>query len=245
MVATYSLKPKAQDTVCLQSVWETIDFISCPYSYNFHMHTTASDGKLTPLNLVEQVIAIGLQGFAITDHHSVAGYREVEKYLTKSKQAQLFQGGVPSTQLSLDHKILNLPHLWTGVEITSRLLEVEVHILGYGFNPEHPALELYLQGDKPEGKQASAKRVIESIHQAGGLAVLAHPERYRRSAKQLIAAVADLGIDGVETYYAYNNPQLWTPSPIQTQNVLELATKYNLYSTCGTDTHGLNLLQRL
>ncbi|MGL5943101.1 MAG: PHP domain-containing protein [Waterburya sp.] len=230
MVATYSLKPKAQDTVYLQSVWETIDFISCPYSYNFHMHTTASDGKLTPLNLVQQAIAIGLQGFAITDHHSVAGYREVEKYLT---------------QLSLDNKILNLPHLWTGVEITSKLLEVEVHILGYGFNPEHPALELYLQGGKPEGKQASAKRVIENIHNAGGLAVLAHPERYRRPAKQLIPAITDLGIDGVETYYAYNNPQLWTPSPIQTQNVLELATKHNLYSTCGTDTHGLNLLQRL
>ncbi|MGL5074975.1 MAG: PHP domain-containing protein [Waterburya sp.] len=230
MVATYSLKPKAQDTVYLQSVWETIDFISCPYSYNFHMHTTASDGKLTPLNLVQQAIAIGLQGFAITDHHSVAGYREVEKYLT---------------QLSLDNKILNLPHLWTGVEITSKLLEIEVHILGYGFNPEHPALELYLQGDKPQGKQASAKRVIENIHNAGGLAVLAHPERYRRPAKQLIPAVTDLGIDGVETYYAYNNPQLWTPSPTQTQNVLELATKHNLYSTCGTDTHGLNLLQRL
>jgi predicted metal-dependent phosphoesterase TrpH len=230
MVVTYSLKPKAQDTVYLQSVWETIDFISCPYSYNFHMHTTASDGKLTPLNLVQQAIAIGLQGFAITDHHSVAGYREAEKYLT---------------QLSLDNKIINTPHLWTGVEITSKLLEVEVHILGYGFSPEHPALELYLQGDKPQGKQASAKRVIENIHQAGGLAVLAHPERYRRSAKQLIPAVADLAVDGVETYYAYNNPQLWTPSPIQTQQVLELATQYNLYSTCGTDTHGLNLLQRL
>jgi predicted metal-dependent phosphoesterase TrpH len=230
MVATYSLKPKAQDTVYLQSVWETINFISCPCSYNFHMHTTASDGKLTPLNLVQQAIAIGLQGFAITDHHSVAGYREAEKYLNK---------------FSSQNKVANSPHLWTGVEITSKLLEIEVHILGYGFNPEHPALELYLQEDKPQGELALAKRVIDSIHKAGGLAVLAHPERYRRSAKQLIPVVADLGIDGVETYYAYNNPQIWTPSPIQTEHVLELATEYNLYSTCGTDTHGLNLLQRL
>jgi predicted metal-dependent phosphoesterase TrpH len=230
MVATYFLKPKAQDTVSLQSVWKTIDFISCPCSYNFHMHTTASDGQLTPLNLVQQAIAIGLQGFAITDHHSVAGYRKAENYLT---------------QFSLNNQVSNSPHLWTGVEITSRLLEVEVHILGYGFNPEHPALELYLQGDRPRGENASAKQVIDSIHQAGGLAVLAHPERYRRPAKQLIPVVADLGIDGVETYYAYNNPKIWTPSPIQTQKVLELATQYHLYSTCGTDTHGPNLLQRL
>lgn len=230
MVATYDLKPKAQDTVYLQSVWETIDFTSCPRVYNFHMHTTASDGKLTPLNLVQQAIAIGLEGLAITDHHSIEGYQQAENYLE---------------QFTLDHTVPNSPHLWTGVEITAKLLEVEVHILGYGFNPENSAIKPYLQGDKPEGKQALARRVIESIHHAGGLAVLAHPERYRRPAKELIPAAANLDIDGVETYYAYNNPQIWTPSPIQTQNVLELAVKYNLYSTCGTDTHGLNLLQRL
>lgn len=231
MVVTNYLKPKAQDTVYLKSVWETINFISCPYSYNFHMHTNVSDGRLTPSNLVQQAIAIGLQGFAITDHHSVDGYRQAEEYLSK-----LIADGVTE----------NLPYLWTGVEITSELLEVGVHILGYGFDPECPSLEQYLQGDKPQGQDAAAKQVIDSIHQAGGLVVLAHPERYRRSAKQLISAIAELGIDGVETYYAYNKkPKIWTPSPTQTKRVKELATKYNLYSTCGTDTHGLNLLQYL
>ena len=230
MVATSSLKPKAQDTTYLKSVWETINFISCPYSYNFHMHTTASDGRLTPLGLVQQAIAIGLKGLAITDHHSVDGYRKAEQYLA---------------QLLTNKAIEDLPHLWTGVEITSQLLEVEVHILGYGFVPEHPSLELYLQGDKPQGKDAEAKQVIDCIHQAGGLAVLAHPERYRHSAAQLVPAATNLGIDGVETYYAYNNPKIWTPSPIETQRVQKLAAQYNLYSTCGTDTHGLNLLQRI
>lgn len=230
MVVTNSLKPKAQDTVYLKSVWETINFISCPYSYNFHMHTIASDGKLAPSNIVQQAVAIGLQGFAITDHHSVEGYRQAEQYIS---------------QLSSDGVIENAPYLWTGVEITAELLEVQVHILGYGFDPEHQSIEQYLQGDKPQGKDAAAKQVIDSIHQAGGLAVLAHPERYRRSAKTLISAVSKLGIDGVETYYAYNNPKIWTPSPDKTTRVQELAAKYNLYSTCGTDTHGLNLLQRV
>ncbi|BAZ43844.1 PHP domain protein [Chondrocystis sp. NIES-4102] len=230
MVVTHSLKPKAQDTRYLKSVWQTIDFTSCPNVYNFHMHSTASDGKLKPLNLAQQAISIGLEGFALTDHHSVAGYQKVEQYFD---------------QLSLEKTTKKLPYLWTGVEITSQLLEVEVHILGYGFDPQHSAIKTYLQGSKPQGKEASAKRVIDSIHRAGGLVVLAHPERYRRSASQLIPAAADLGIDGVETYYAYNNPEIWTPSPAQTQKVLKLATKYNLYSTCGTDSHGLNLLQRL
>lgn len=230
MVSTYSLEPKAQDTTYLKSVWETISHISCPYSFNFHMHTTASDGKLAPSSLVQQALAIGLQGFAITDHHSVKGYREAEQYL-----AEIRNFG--------DN--FYLPHLWTGVEITAKLLEVEVHILGYGFDPKHPTIKNYLQGEKPQGRDAAAQKVIESIHLAGGLVVLAHPERYRRSAKQLIPAVANLGIDGVEAYYAYNNPKIWQPSPQQTQNVQKLANKYGLYSTCGTDTHGLSLLQRL
>ena len=230
MVAIYPLKPKAQDTIYLKSVWETISYISCPYSFNFHMHTQASDGKLTPKSLVQQAIAIGLQGLAITDHHSVNGYRQAEQYF-----GELVANGA----------IDNPPHLWTGMEITSKLLEVEVHILGYGFDPEHPSLELYLQGSKPEGKNSAAKQVINSIHQAGGLAVLAHPERYRRSANKLIPAAAKLGIDGVETYYAYNNPKIWQPSPSQTKRVQALAAKYRLFSTCGTDTHGTNLLQRI
>ena len=230
MVVTYSLESTAQNTTYLKSVWETISHDSCPHLYNFHMHTIASDGKLTPFNLVQQAIAIGLKGFAITDHHSVNGYRQAQSYLFA---------------LSSDNTIENLPHLWTGVEITSKLLEVEVHILGYGFDPQHPSLNLYLQGDRPQGKDAEAKKVITSIHQAGGLAVLAHPERYRRPAEQLIPAAAKCGIDGVETYYCYNNPKVWQPSPVQTPKVSQLAQKYDLFSTCGTDTHGLSLLHRL
>ena len=189
MVAMYPLKPKTQDTAYLESVWETISYISCPYSFNFHMHTNASDGRLTPVGLVQQAIEIGLQGFAITDHHSVAGYKQAEQYLQK---------------LTANDTIENSPHLWTGIEITSKLLEVEIHILGYGFDPEHSSIAKYLTGEKPQGKSALAKQVIDSIHRAGGLVVLAHPERYRRSANTLIPAVAELGIDGVETYYAYN-----------------------------------------
>lgn len=230
MVVTYSLKPTAQDTTYLKSVWETINHTSCPHWYNFHMHTVASDGKLTPLDLVQQAIAIGLKGFAITDHHSVNSYRKAAGYLSELRSARA---------------ITDLPHLWTGVEITSRLLNVEVHILGYGFDPEDPSLSSYLKGEKPLGKRALAETVIDSIHQAGGLAVLAHPERYRRSATELIPAAAELEIDGVESFYCYNNPQVWQSSPGKTQTVLALAEKYGLYSTCGTDTHGLNLLQRL
>lgn len=230
MVATYSLKPIAQDTNYLKSIWETINYASCPRWYNFHLHTIASDGKLTPSALMQQAIDLGLRGLAITDHHSVEGYRQGAQFLQ---------------QINANNRQLRLPYLWTGVEITSQLQGVEVHILGYGFDPEHPALEEYLQGEKPQGGNAAAKQVIDSIHRAGGLVVLAHPERYRRSAEQLVPHAVELGIDGVEAYYAYSNPKVWFPTPGKTQKVAALAEKYHLYSTCGTDSHGLSILRRI
>ena len=230
MITSSSFKPKTQDTLSLQKVWQTINPTSCPSFYNFHMHTVYSDGSLTPLDLIQQAIAIGLKGFTITDHHSVGGFQQAHQYLEKLLQEKQSE---------------NLPHLWTGIEITAQLIGVDVHILGYGFDPEHPALAVYLQGNSPEGENAAARKVIDSIHQAEGLAVLAHPARYRHSANKLIPLAVDCGIDGVEAYYAYGNPQPWKPSAKQTKEVLKLAAEYSLYTTCGTDTHGTNLLRRI
>jgi predicted metal-dependent phosphoesterase TrpH len=229
MIATSDKLP-TRDISSLQRVWQAIDYTSCPYFYNFHLHTTCSDGQLAPLDLIEQAMAIGLKGLTITDHHSVKGFLQVRQHLNTLRQAK------PTVEL---------PQLWSGVEITAKLMGVEVHILGYGFDPEHSALQTYLQGNRPEGENARAERVIDCIHQAGGLVVLAHPSRYRHSANKLIPLAVECGVDGVEAYYAYGNPQPWQPSPHQTAEALRLAAKYNLYTTCGTDTHGLNLLKRI
>jgi predicted metal-dependent phosphoesterase TrpH len=183
---------------------------------------------------VEQAVAIGLTGLAITDHHSVHGYRKAQQWLenwrwnafnmTRSAQA---------------------PILWTGMEINAELLHIEVHILAYAFDPDCGALRPYQQGGTVAGDAYRAEQVIASIHAAGGLAILAHPARYRLPPAGLIAEAARLGIDGIETYYAYTNPSPWTPSQKQMEEVWQLGTAYNLLHTCGTDTHGLNLLQRL
>jgi hypothetical protein len=223
-------KPPSQDIAALREVFAAIQAESCPRSFNFHMHTVFSDGQLQPEQLAQQAIAIGLQGFAITDHHSVSGYRLAQSWL--DEQRQNAEGQL-------------LPHLWVGVEITSSLLDTEVHILGFGFDPDHGAMQPYLQGKEPQGLNALAESVIAAIQMAGGLAVLAHPARYRRSPEELIPAAAQAKIDGTETYYAYDNPSLWRPSPMQTEQVLRLNSVYGLLSTCGTDTHGKNLLQRL
>jgi predicted metal-dependent phosphoesterase TrpH len=222
----------SQDLPALRAVFATIDADSCPQTYNFHMHTNHSDGQLHPDLLVQQAIDIGLKGFAITDHHQVSGFYAAQDYLI-GWQRRSENVGLP------------VPHLWTGMEITACLLDVLVHILGYAFNPHHTALADYLTGESPQGAIAQADRVISAIHQAGGIAVLAHPGRYRKTKEELIPAAVAIGIDGVETYYAYNNPKPWTPSPHQTAEVQQLSQTYHLLNTCGTDTHGLDLTYRV
>lgn len=220
----------AQDVTALKEVFQTINAESCPLQFNFHLHSRCSDGRLEPQKLVQQAIAIGLKGFAITDHHSVNGFYQALSWLEEWKYS---------------HPEESVPRLWTGVEITAKLLGTEVHILGYAFNPKHPSMLTYLLGVSPIDEEAKAANVIAAIHQAGGLAVLAHPARYRQTATALIPEAVSLGIDGVETYYAYDNPNPWRTSPEQTKQVKQLSTKYNLLNTCGTDTHGQNLLLRL
>jgi predicted metal-dependent phosphoesterase TrpH len=215
----------------LYSVLATIGLESCPQHYNFHMHTVHSDGQLRPESLMEQAVEIGLQGLAITDHHNVAGYREAQDWLQNLR----WRRGQSSCQLQL----------WTGVEINAELLGLEVHILGYGFDPDQVVIRPYLQSRTLKGSAYQAVAVIQAIQQAGGIAVLAHPARYRRPVLELIDAVAAIGIDGVEAYYAYGNPSPWIATPQQTNDVCELADRHRLLKTCGTDTHGMSLLRRL
>lgn len=214
----------------LKQVFQHIDAQSCPQLFNFHMHTVHSDGRLEPSELMSQAIAIGLKGLAITDHHSIDGYKVAQAWLENWK---------------CSHPDTHTPYLWSGAEISANLLDTDVHILAYAFESEHPSMKPYLQKIPVVGKAYQANSVITAIQEAGGLAVLAHPARYKRSHFDLIPAAVDNGIDGVETFYAYSNPKPWKPSIVETQEVQELAEKFNLFNTCGTDTHGVNLLQRL
>ncbi len=214
----------------LEEVFQNIDAQSCPKCFNFHMHTIYSDGKLQPSGLMEQAIAIGLEGLAITDHHSISGYHTAQQWLEDWRW---------------NHPGVAVPHLWSGVEINADLLGIEVHILAYAFDTNHSSIKPYIQRRITTGEEYQAANVIGAIQKAGGLAVLAHPARYRKSHLELIPAAAELGINGVETFYAYNNPKPWKPSATESQQVQQLAVEYGLYNTCGTDTHGLSLLQRL
>ncbi|MGK7921800.1 MAG: PHP domain-containing protein [Trichodesmium sp.] len=233
LVPDWTQKKLVNNCSKIKQAFETIEADSCPHTYNFHLHTIYSDGQLKPENLIQQAIAIRMQGLAITDHHTIGGYQVAKSWLENWKSLN------PDNERSA-------PTLWSGVEINANLINIEVHILGYGFDPESPSLRPYLTGKATKGQEYQASNVISAIQKAGGLAVLAHPCRYRRrSATDLIKAAVQLGIDGVETYYGYTHTKPWYPSPKQTQTVKQLSDTYGLLNTCGTDTHGKNILIRL
>ena len=209
MVVNFALTSASK--TLLKEVFQNLDAQSCPNNYNFHMHTVYSDGKMEPSELMQQAIDNGLKGLAITDHHNTGGYKAAQKWLEDWK---------------CSNPDADTPYLWSGIEINANLLNVEVHILGYAFDPEHPSIQPYIQGKPVTGSEYEAVNVIAAIQEAGGLAVLAHPARYRKSHFDLIPAAAELGIDGVESFYAYNSRKPWKPSVNQTQQVQRLATEY-------------------
>lgn len=237
----FSAGASARDALELRGVFADVDPSSCPRRYNFHMHTNHSDGQLSPEVLVEQAIQLGLKEFAITDHHTVSGYRHAKQCLEDWQ----WRHPAPIHISRRQQKSVYLPRLWIGIEVTTLLMEVEVHILGYAFNPTHPAMQPYLSGHAPRGTDQLAHKVIPAIQAAGGMAILAHPCRYRQSADVLVPAAVECGIDGIETYYAYDNPKEWRPCPKKTPAMEHLAAELDILSTCGTDTHGTRITRRI
>ena len=211
----------------LREVLNQVSVESCPTVMNFHCHTQCSDGSLEPLALAQQAQNLRLQHLAVTDHHSTAAYLTIQEYFT----AQREHGSA-------------VPTLWTGMEISCLLKGCLVHVLALGFDHGHRALHLYNQGDAAVGEPLRADAVVRAIHAAGGLAVLAHPARYRLGHDVLIDEAAAIGIDGGEAWYDYDMQAVWSPTPVVCDAIDLQLKNLGLLRTCGTDTHGLDLKGR-
>lgn len=211
----------------LRAVLETVGPLSCPDELNFHCHTICSDGSLRPQDLIQQASSHGLRHLAVTDHHSSDAYLPMQSWLEAQKE--------------LDHPA---PTLWTGMEISCTLRGCLVHVLALGFEPRHRALAVYNHGDAAVGEALRADTVVKAIHEAGGLAVLAHPARYRLGFRDLINAAADLGIDGGEAWYDYDMQTQWQWTPMVCEQIDDQLKNLGLLRTCGTDSHGVDLRGR-
>lgn len=101
------------------------------------------------------------------------------------------------------------------------------------------AFERFLKKHRPAWVpkfKMSALRAIELLHAAGGVAVMAHPGLNRID--PLIPALVEAGLDGLECWHTKH-------SVAAVQHYLELALRYRLLPTGGSDCHGLNKGQPL
>jgi len=240
-----------------------------------HCHTTASDGRCTPTQVVRLAHQRGVALLAITDHDTLAGNDEAV----------------------LAGQALNL-RVIRGVEISALSPSGEVHVLGYGVQPRNPntrakfdalrhvrearaqaivnklaglgihisfervralagdgvigrphvaramveanvvatqgeAFDLYLAEGKPAFVAhlgLTPAQAVHLIHEAGGLAVLAHPGLYMGSTSALIDELLEAGLDGIEAFYPLHNPE-------QVEAFVRIARQHDLLLTGGSDFH--------
>lgn len=84
------------------------------------------------------------------------------------------------------------------------------------------------------GTKPSAQKCVERIKAAGGKVSLAHPYQIvlgEDRLEDLVKRLKGYGLDAIECYYPIHTPE-------QTVEYLELAKKYDLHVTGGSDFHG-------
>jgi len=243
---------------------------------DLHTHTTASDGRCTPAELVARAAAAGVTVLSVTDHDTVAGCAAAAEVCEAAR-------------------IEFVP----GIEITAVRDEADVHVLGYFIDPESSALRAFLTEqrqrrvdrvgrmiarlaslglrldadailrpavDDPSkavgrpwiaralvaagyvktaneafdfwlsrGRPAFVPRegavpdsVIARIHDAGGLASMAHPGLVGRD--NWIPALAAAGLDAIEAYHTDHDADA-------TDRYRAMAQRLNLAVSGGSDYH--------
>ena len=185
---------------------------------NLHIHTSLSDGNGDYNQIVKSAKEQGYKLIAITDHNTIEA-----------------------------HKLIQDDILITGVEFDCWFGYVFIHLLAYGIDINNPTISPFLAKNKKDVTNViprlfakrDVKKLIEAIHKAGGIAVLAHPACYwALSLEKLIKDLIKIDLDGVEVFYPY--PHLRSVVKFHSaEKVLKIANKYpQLIKTGGTDFHG-------
>ncbi len=126
---------------------------------DLHVHTSASDGELSPEAVVDVAAAIGLGAVAITDHDTVSG---VEPAMARSRERG---DGAP----------LVVP----GIEINTDYGQKEIHVLGYFVRWDDPVFAATLQ----RLREGRVERVRAMLAKLAGLGVRLEAGRVMALAK--------------------------------------------------------------
>jgi hypothetical protein len=110
---------------------------------DLHAHTWYSDGRDSPERLIARAAEHGIQLLAVTDHDTLAGLSEAES----AGRAQ----GV---------------EIVPGIEFSTYIRNVEVHVLGLWIDPHCPALLQAVSGYEAMRRQR-AERMVEKLNALG------------------------------------------------------------------------------
>lgn len=113
--------------------------------YDFHCHSRASDGTLTPTELLERAAAAGVQWLALTDHDTHAGLAEARTAAER-----------------LGIRLVN------GAEWSLRWEKRELHVLGLNTDPSAPAMQA-LESAQRAAREKRARLIGEKLDRAAGI----------------------------------------------------------------------------
>lgn len=247
---------------------------------DLHAHTTASDGSLSPTELVTRAKEIGLSAIGVTDHDTIGGWDEALKagaelgieVVPGVEFSTSYEGGRfhllgyyvnPQSDLMQTLARIQAARADRNVEIFANLRELglpldedEVRAIagpdaqlgrphfaramiarGYVATTQE-AFDRYLADGKPAYATKAVltpQDAIRGIHEAGGVAVWAHPPLNRNfSLDELTDKVGewrDWGLDGLETFYSrYTLEEAeWSRA---------MCARFDLLESGGSDFHG-------
>ena len=243
-----------------------------PY-VDLHSHTTASDGRATPAELIALARAADLQAVAITDHDTLDGLPAAQvaadaagiqlvhgielSTVDGAREVHLLGLHLGSTDV-LAEKLISVQsaRVDRAVEMVEKLnalampvtMDMVMHEAGAGaVGRPHVARALLAGGwvrDMREafdrflgdGKPANVGKLrieiadgISLIHDAGGVAVWAHPQS--EGNKERIGRFASLGLDGVEVRHPSHSSE-------DLARLATLCEHFSLLSSGGSDWHG-------
>lgn len=253
---------------------------------DLHVHSNASDGTLSPTEVVELAASLSLSAIALTDHDTLAGIREAQAAALLLSDSENPIRIIPGTEISAayNQKDIHILGLFldidnrplkealqtalikreernekmaanlrsAGIDITVEKLKASegeavltrAHFAKYMTEHRYTkttkeAFDKFLNDSSPyyvPREYLTPEKAISLIHQAGGLAVLAHPLLYKYNLEQLdemITHLAGYGLDGIEAIYSMN-------TGFDEGIVRRFANRYNLVMTGGSDFHGKN-----
>lgn len=195
---------------------------------DFHIHSTASDGELNPMEVVKLAKDKGVDIMALTDHNTTEGVIDAIK-------AGKFYG------------ITVIP----GVELSTRFNNERIHILGYFSDDRYKSsifkrVLMHVKSHKVKNVQKLLKKYanmdikldevsgrlsvlsgIEILKFFGAAVVLAHPVLIR---KETLNSIINMPFDGIEAKYFKNTKE-------DTELFINLAKNMGKFYTAGSDFH--------